>query len=222
MVEMILEYKEMIFQGIGDTLYMTLMSTILAHVIGIPLGVILVVTAAKGISPNKTINSVLGAIVNVGRSIPFTILMVALIPFTRFIVGSAIGATAAIVPLTIAAAPFVARMVESSISEVDPGVVEAANTMGATNWQIAYSVLIPEAVPSLIRGFSITTITLIGYSAMAGAFGAGGLGDIAIRYGYYRYDKDIMIFTIALIVIIVQIIQMIFNIVANKIDKRNR
>lgn len=222
MVEMILEYKEMILQGISDTLYMTLMSTILAHIIGIPLGVILVVTAAKGISPNKSINSVLGAIVNVGRSIPFTILMVALIPFTRFIVGTAIGATAAIVPLTIAAAPFVARMVESSISEVDPGVVEAAKTMGATNWQIAYSVLIPEAVPSLIRGFSITTITLIGYSAMAGAFGAGGLGDIAIRYGYYRYDKDIMIFTIALIVIIVQIIQMIFNIVANKIDKRNR
>lgn len=222
MSELLLQYKDLLIEGTIETLYMTIFSTIFAHIIGLPLGVITVVTDKKGIAPNKVVNNVLGAIINVGRSIPFTILMVALIPFTRLVVGKAIGSTAAIVPLTIAAAPFVARLVESSLSEIDPGVVEAAKTMGATNWQIAYKVLLPEAVPSLIRGFSITTITLIGYSAMAGAFGSGGLGDIAIRYGYHRYQTDIMLITIVLIVLIVQIIQMIFNFAANKIDKRNR
>lgn len=222
MVELLARYKDLLIQGTYETLYMVIFSTIFAHVIGLPLGVITVVTDEKGIAPNKPVNTVLGTIINIGRSIPFTILMVALIPFTRLVVGKSIGSTAAIVPLTIAAAPFVARLVEQSLAEIDPGVVEAAKTMGATNWQIASKVLIPEAVPSLIRGFSITTITLIGYSAMAGAFGSGGLGDIAIRYGYHRYETDIMIITIVLIVVIVQIIQMIFNLVANRIDKRNR
>ncbi|MBR5872951.1 MAG: ABC transporter permease [Oscillospiraceae bacterium] len=222
MMEFFQQYNEMLLEGIYETLLMTFASTIFAHIIGLPLGVIMVITDARGISPHKTLNTILGAIINVGRSIPFVILIVAVIPLTRFIVGKAIGPVAAIVPLTIAAAPFVARMVESALQEVDPGVVEAAKTMGATNWQIALKVLLPEAVPSLIRGFSITTITLIGYSAMAGAFGAGGLGDIAIRYGHHRYQADVMWVTVVLIVVIVQVIQMCFELAAKKIDKRNK
>ncbi len=216
------KYGEMLLEGTYETLLMTFASTVLAYVIGLPLGVTMVITGEHGITPNKAINSVLGAVINVGRSIPFVILIVAVIPLTRFIVGRAIGPEAAIVPLTIAAAPFVARMVESSLQEVDPGVIEAAKTMGATNGQIALKVLLPESVPSLIRGFSITTITLIGYSAMAGAFGAGGLGDIAIRYGHHRYQADVMWVTVVLIVVIVQIIQMLFELAAKKIDKRNK
>ena len=222
MMEFFLEYKDMLLEGTYETLLMTFASTIFAYLIGLPLGVIMVATDARGISPNKTVNTVLGTIINIGRSIPFVILIVAVIPLTRFIVGKAIGPVAAIVPLTIAAEPFVARMVETALQEVDPGVVEAAKTMGATNWQIASKVLLPEAVPSLIRGFSITTITLIGYSAMAGAFGAGGLGDIAIRYGHHRYQADVMWVTVVLIVVIVQAIQMAFEIAAKKIDKRNK
>ena len=222
MMEFFLEYKDMLLEGSYETLLMTFASTIFAYIIGLPLGVIMVATDEHGISPNKPVNSVLGTIINIGRSIPFVILIVAVIPLTRAIVGKAIGPVAAIVPLTIAAAPFVARMVETALQEVDPGVVEAAKTMGATNWQIARKVLLPEAVPSLIRGFSITTITLIGYSAMAGAFGAGGLGDIAIRYGHHRYQADVMWVTVVLIVVIVQAIQMVFELAAKKIDKRNK
>lgn len=222
MMEFFMEYKDMLFEGSYETLLMTFASTLFAYVIGLPLGVTMVITDVHGISPQKTLNTVLGTIINIGRSIPFVILIVAVIPLTRFIVGKAIGPVAAIVPLTIAAAPFVARMVETALQEVDPGVVEAAKTMGATNSQIALKVLLPEAVPSLIRGFSITTITLIGYSAMAGAFGAGGLGDIAIRYGHHRYQADIMWVTVVLIVVIVQAIQMCFELAAKKIDKRNK
>lgn len=222
MTEFLATYKDLLIQGTLETLYMTFASTVFAYIIGLPLGVIMVVTDKKGIAPNKAVNQVLGTIVNIGRSLPFIILMVALIPFTRAVVGTAIGSTAAIVPLTIAAAPFVARMVESSLAELDPGVVEAAKTMGATNMQIARKVLLPESVPSLIRGFSITTITLIGYSAMAGAFGSGGLGDIAIRYGFHRFEPKVMLVTVILIIVIVQLIQMGFNFAANKIDKRNR
>lgn len=222
MTEFLATYKDLLIQGTLETLYMTFASTVFAYIIGLPLGVIMVVTDKKGIAPNKAVNQVLGTIVNIGRSLPFIILMVALIPFTRAVVGTAIGSTAAIVPLTIAAAPFVARMVESSLAELDPGVVEAAKTMGATNMQIARKVLLPESVPSLIRGFSITTITLIGYSAMAGAFGSGGLGDIAIRYGFHRFEPKVMLVTVVLIIVIVQLIQMGFNFAANKIDKRNR
>ena len=222
MTEFLATYKDLLIQGTLETLYMTFASTVFAYIIGLPLGVIMVVTDKKGIAPNKAINQVLGTVVNIGRSLPFIILMVALIPFTRAVVGTAIGSTAAIVPLTIAAAPFVARMVESSLAELDPGVVEAAKTMGATNIQIARKVLLPESVPSLIRGFSITTITLIGYSAMAGAFGSGGLGDIAIRYGFHRFEPKVMLVTVILIIVIVQLIQMGFNFAANKIDKRNK
>ena len=222
MMEFFLTYKDMLIEGTYETLLMTFASTIFAYIIGLPLGVTMVITDVRGISPHKTLNTVLGTIINIGRSIPFVILIVAVIPVTRFIVGKAIGPVAAIVPLTIAAAPFVARMVETALQEVDPGVVEAAKTMGATNEQIALKVLLPEAVPSLIRGFSITTITLIGYSAMAGAFGAGGLGDIAIRYGHHRYQADVMWVTVVLIVVIVQAIQMCFEFAAKKIDKRNK
>ena len=164
----------------------------------------------------------LGWVVNIGRSFPFIILMLVLIPVSRAVVGTMIGPKAAIVSLTVAAAPFIARLVESSLAEIDRGVVEAAKSMGATNWQIIYKVLLPESIPSLVRGASITVITLIGYSAMAGAVGAGGLGDVAIRYGYHRYQPDMMVITVVLLVIIVQIIQSAFNLCAKLIDKRNR
>ena len=222
MTEFLATYQDLLIRGTLETLYMTFASTVFAYIIGLPLGVIMVITDKKGIAPNKAVNQILGTVVNIGRSLPFIILMVALIPFTRAVVGTAIGSTAAIVPLTIAAAPFVARMVESSLAELDPGVIEAAKTMGATNTQIARKVLLPESIPSLIRGFSITTITLIGYSAMAGAFGSGGLGDIAIRYGFHRFEPKVMLVTVVLIIVIVQLIQMGFNFAANKIDKRNR
>jgi len=222
MMEFITKYWQIMLAGTGETLYMTFASTLFAYLLGLPLGVIMVVTARGGITPNQGVNKVLGTIINIGRSIPFIILMLVLIPFTRFVVGKAIGSTAAIVPLTIAAAPFVARVVEQSLAEVDHGVVEAARTMGATKWQIVYKVMLPESVPSLMRGLSITTITLLGYSAMAGACGAGGLGDIAIRYGYHRYQFDVMVATVILIIVIVQLIQMVFDAITKKIDKRNK
>ena len=214
------ENLSMFLQGTAETLYMTGMSTILAYVFGLPLGILVIITRKNGLAPHKLLNAVLEWIVNIGRSIPFLILMVALIPFTRLVVGKGIGPNAAIVSLVIGAIPFVARIVESSLEEIDHGVIEAAQTMGASNWEIISKVYLPESLPSLIRGFSMTTITLIGYSAMGGAVGAGGLGDIAIRYGYHRYEYDIMIATIILLVVIVQIIQCLFNAFAKKIDKR--
>lgn len=222
MMEFLSHYSTTLLIGTLETLYMVFTSTVFAYILGLPMGVIMVMTAPNGIRPNKAVNDTLGTIINVGRSIPFIILMVAIIPFTRLIVGRAIGSTAAIVPLVIAAAPFVARMVESSLDEINPGVIEAAQTMGATDWQIVRKVLLPESIPSLIRGFSITTITLVGYSAMAGAVGGGGLGAIAINYGYYRFQTDVLYVTVVLMILLVQIIQMIFNFVAKRIDKRNR
>ncbi len=214
------KYGMLLLEGTGATLYMTFAATLFAYLIGLPLGVLMIVTAKNGIHPRPIFNSVLSWIINIGRSIPFIILIVALIPFTRMITGTSIGPTAAIVPLVIGAAPFVARMVETSLKEVDPGVVEAASAMGATGWQIVWKVLLPESIPSLFRGTSISTITLIGYSAMAGTVGGGGLGDIAVRYGYQRYQQDVMIVTIILLVIIVQLIQFGFGLLANTIDKR--
>ena len=222
MMEFFVHYWSILLKGILDTLYMVFVSTAFAYILGMPLGVIMVTTAPNGIRPNKPVNDTLGTVINVGRSIPFVILIVAIIPFTRLIVGKAFGSTAAIVPLVIAAAPFVARMVESSLAEINPGVVEAAQTMGATDWQIVWKVLLPESVPSLVRGLSITTITLVGYSAMAGAVGGGGLGAIAINYGYYRFQTDMLYVTVVLMIFLVQIIQMAFNFVAKRIDKRNR
>ncbi len=222
MLETILGLKDVLIEGTIDTLYMVTVSTLFAYLIGLPLGVLLFTTARGGIHENASVNQVLGWVVNIGRSIPFIILIVALIPFTRLVVGKAIGATAAIVPLVIGSAPFVARLVEQSLEEVDTGVIEAAKCMGADRFHIIVHVLLGESVPSLIRGFSITAITLIGYSAMAGAVGAGGLGDIAIRYGYHRYQPDVMLFTLVLMIIIVCIIQFIFGFAANRIDKKNR
>ncbi len=215
------EFGPLLLQSTWQTLYMVLISSAIAYLLGIPLGIIEVITAPDSIRPNRTINEVLGWIINIGRSIPFIILLIALIPFTRSMVGTSIGPTATIVPLTIAATPFAARMIEQSLTEIDKGVVEMAQAMGATAWQIIWKVLLPEGLPSIVRGLSITIISLIGYSAMAGAVGGGGLGDLSIRYGYYRYQSDVMIVTIILIVIIVQIIQVIGNWLTKRIDKRN-
>ncbi len=210
------------WEGTLESLYMTVVSTLLAYIFGIPLGVVLFVTDKGGIAENTPINKVLGVIVNLLRSVPFIILLVAIIPFTRFVVGTTIGATATIVPLVVAATPFVARMVESSLKEVDGGVIEAALSMGSNNFQIITKVLIPEAKPSLIVGSTIAITTILGYSAMAGFVGGGGLGAIAINYGYYRYQEDIMFITVILLVIVVQIFQETGMKIATGTDKRRR
>jgi D-methionine transport system permease protein len=210
----------MLVKETGTTLYMTLTSTILAYVIGLPMGVCLVITAKDGLRPIAVVYKILDVVANVVRSIPFLILLMLLIPFTRFVVGKSYGATATIVPLTIAAAPFIARLVESSLLEVDKGVIEAAQSMGAGIGTIVWKVLLAEARTSLIVGATIALGTILGYSAMAGAVGGGGLGDVAIRYGYYRYQADIMIVTVVLLVILVQILQIIGTKLSKKLDKR--
>lgn len=206
--------------AIWETIYMTGVSVVLSYLLGIPLGIILVTTDKGHILQNLPLNRVLGAIVNIFRSIPFIILLVVLIPFTRVLVGTSIGTTAAIVPLVVSAAPFVARMVETSLKEVPWGVIEAALAMGATPWQIIRKVLLPETRSSLILGFAITTISIVGYSAMAGAIGGGGLGDLAIRFGYNRFQTDIMVITVIVLVLMVQIIQSLGNYLAVKINKK--
>ena len=216
------KYGSDLLKGTWDTLVMTGISTIFAYLIGLPLGVILTITQPNGIRPNRAVNQILGWIVNVGRSLPFIILMVAIMPFTKLIVGTKIGVKGAIVPLIVSAAPFIARMVETSLAEVESGVVEAAQSMGASTFQIIWKVLLPESKPSLLIGAAISTTTILGYSAMAGAVGGGGLGGIAINYGYYRYEKDIMLVTVTILVIIVQIIQEIGMRLARKSDKRIR
>lgn len=210
----------MLIQETGTTLYMTLTSTFFAYVLGLPMGILLVITAKNGLKPNAAVYKVLDVMVNVIRSIPFLILLMLLIPFTRLVVGKSYGATATIVPLTIAAAPFIARLVESSLLEVDYGVVEAAQSMGASTGSIVWKVLLAEARTSLIVGATIALGTVLGYSAMAGIVGGGGLGDVAIRYGYYRYEAEIMIVTVVLLVILVQILQMIGTKLSKKMDKR--
>lgn len=214
------QMSQLLLEGTLDTLYMTLASTLIAYLIGIPLGVILVVTRKDGICPAPKTNAVLGTIVNIMRSVPFLILIIVLIPFTRFVVGTSIGATATVVPLIVGAAPFIARMVESSLLEVDAGVVEAAQAMGASPWQIVTKVLLKEAVPSLITGAAIALTTILGYSAMAGAVGGGGLGDLAIKYGYHRYQTDVLLLTLVILIALVQIIQALGNSLAKKIDHR--
>ncbi len=210
----------LLLKGIGETLYMVLGSTLLAYVLGLPVGVILYVTDKNGIRPNRAINLVLGFLVNLLRSVPFIILLIAILPFTRAVVGTTLGSTATIVPLVVSAAPFVARMVESSLKEVDAGVIEAAQSMGSNTFQIVWKVLLPEAKPSIIVGSAIAITTILGYSAMAGFTGGGGLGTIAINYGYYRYDNETMLITVVLLVIIVQIFQELGMRVAKVLDKR--
>lgn len=210
----------MLVEGTFVTLYMTLVSTLFAYILGLPMGIALVVTAKDGLRPNKIVYKILDIVVNVVRSVPFLILLILVIPITRVIVGKSYGATATIVPLTLAAAPFIARMVESSLLEVDKGVIEAAQSMGAGLWTIIWKVLITEARTSLIVGGTIALGTILGYSAMAGAVGGGGLGDIAIRYGYYRYQTDIMLVTVVLLVLLVQVLQIVGTKLSKKLDKR--
>lgn len=212
---------QMLWTALQETLFMVAGAALFGHLLGFPLGVLVVVTGPDHILPNRLIHRLAGVVINIGRSIPFIILMVAIIPFTRWLVGTSIGTTAAIVPLSVAAIPYIARLVEQSLNEVDPGVIEAAQSMGATPWQIIYKVLLPESLPSLTLGVTITTISLVGYSAMAGAIGAGGLGDLAIRYGYQRFRGDVMLWTVVVLVVLVQLIQMAGNFIARRVDHRH-
>ena len=216
------EYGQLLGQGTVDTLIMVAISTVFAYLIGLPLGVLLNITQPHGIWPHKWFNRILGWIVNIGRSLPFIILMIAIMEFTKLIVGTKIGVRGAIVPLVVSAAPFIARMVETSLAEVDAGVVEAAQSIGASPAQIVWKVYLPEAKPSLILGASISIITILAYTAIAGAIGAGGLGDLAIRYGYVRRVPEMMWVTVVLIVIMVQVIQSIFSFLSTRLDKRFR
>jgi len=211
----------MLAKGFMETLYMTFVSSAVAYLLGLPLGIVLVVTDKDGIRPIPWLNWFLGVIINLLRSVPFLILLITVIPITRFITGTTLGSTATIVPLVIAAAPFIARLVESSLKEVDRGVIEAAQSMGASPLQIVFKVLLPEARPSLIVGSAIAVTTILSYSAMTGFVGGGGLGDIAIRYGYYRYQTGIMLVTVVLLVIIVQVLQELGMKLAKISDKRN-
>lgn len=206
--------------GILETLYMTLASTLIAYIIGLPLGIVLYITDKDGITPNAPVNKVLGVIINILRSVPFLILLVVVIPFTRIIVGTSIGSVATIVPLSIAAFPFVARMVESSVKEIDHGVIEAAQSMGTPTFKLITKVIIPEAMPSLLVGLAISVTTILGYTATAGVCGGGGLGAIAINYGYYRSDRNIMYVAVVLLVIIVQVFQTVGMKFATSSDKR--
>lgn len=212
----------MVVEGIFVTLYMTLATTFMGYVLGLPMGIALVITAPKGLRPNKIIYKVLDVVVNVVRSFPCLILLFVIQPLTRIIVGKSYGPTATIVPLTLSAAPFIARMVESSLLEVDHGVIEAAQSMGANLWTIIWKVMIGEAKTSLIVNVTIALGTILGYSAMAGIVGGGGLGDIAIRYGYYRYDSSIMWVTVVLLIVLVQLMQYVGMKLSKKLDKRTR
>lgn len=214
------EVINMIIQGIGETLYMTLVSTLIGYLFGIPMGVLLAVSDKEGLRPNPVLYKVLDVIANITRSIPFLILLILIQPFTVFVVGKSYGSSATIVPLVVAAIPFIGRMVESSLKEVDNGVIEAARSMGASDLRIIVRVLLVEARTSLITGATIAIGTILGYSAMAGCIGGGGLGDIAIRYGYYRYQADIMVVTVVLLVLLVQVFQTVGMAIANRLDKR--
>ena len=214
------EVINMIIAGIGETLYMTLASTLLGYVIGLPMGILLTISDRDGLKPNPVLYKILDVIANIVRSIPFLILLILLIPFTRAVVGKSYGPTAAIVSLTVAAAPFIARMVESSLKEVDPGVIEAARSMGAGTLTIIFRVILVEARTSLMINATIAIGTILGYTAMAGTLGAGGLGDIAVRYGYHRWQTDIMIVTVILLVVLFQLFQTVGMAIANRLDKR--
>lgn len=209
-------------EAIKETLFMVFFSSALSYVIGMPIGILLYVTSLNGIRPNILINQILGIIVNIFRSIPFLILLILVLPITKAIVGTTIGPIAVIPSLVFSASPYIARMVESSLREVPLGVIEAGKSMGASDFQIITKVLIPEAKPNLLVGVAISTTTILGYSAMAGAVGGGGLGDVAIRYGYYRYENGVMLITVAILVILVQVIQELFMLLSRKTDKRIR
>lgn len=213
---------QMLLEGIRDTLYMTIFSTVIGYAFGLPLGIVLYTTRSTGLKPNRIIYRLLDIVCNIIRSIPFLILLILLIPVTRTIVGKSYGSTATIVPLVVCATPYIARVVESSLNEVDAGVIEAARAMGANTLQIIFKVLLVEARISLLVGATITTGLLLGYSAMSGTVGGGGLGDIAVRYGYYRWQTDIMIVTVVLLILIFQLIQSLGTRVATLLDHRKR
>ena len=214
------EMLALLAEALGETLYMVAVSTAIATIIGAPLGVILLTTGRGHILENLPVNRVLGALADATRSTPFIILMVAIIPVTRLIAGTSIGTNAAIVPLAIAAIPFVGRIVEAALREVDYGLIEAAQAMGASPFQIIRRVLLPEAMPSIVLGLTLTVISLIGYSAMAGAIGGGGLGDLAIRFGYQRFRVDVMIATVVILIALVQAVQSTGDILSRRLNKR--
>jgi len=214
------QYGSMLGEATVATLLMVTASTLVAYLVGIPIAMFSKITEPGSLWPQPVLNAVLGWIINMGRSIPFIILMVSILPFTRLIMGTTIGVPGAIVPLSVAAIPFVARMVESSFSEVNPGCIDAGRAFGANTFQILFKIYIRESLPSLIRGAAITYIALIGYAAMAGAIGAGGLGDVAIRYGYHRYMTEVLVATIIILIVLVQIVQSVSDLIARKIDKR--
>lgn len=216
------ELTAMMIEGVGDTLLMTLVSTLFGYILGLPMGIALAVTDQNGIKPNKVVYKILDVIANIVRSVPFLILLILVMPLTKLIVGKTYGSVATIVPLTIAAAPFIGRMIESSLKEVDQGVIEAAQSMGAGTFTIIWKVLLVEARTSILVGVTIAVGTILGYSAMAGVVGGGGLGDIAMRYGYYRYETLIMIVAVVLLVILVQIFQTLGMRLSVKLDRRKR
>ena len=211
---------DLLIEALGQTLTMVFVSGLIGFVIGIPLGVTLHLTKKNGLLENTTVNNILGIIVNIGRSIPFIILLVAIIPFTRFVVGSSIGTAAAIVPLAVGAIPLIARLVEGALLEIPSGLVEAAQSMGATPLQIIQKVLLPEALPGIINAVTITLVTLVSYSAMAGTVGGGGLGDVGIRYGYQRFDGTVMAITVVVLIVLVQIIQSVGDYLVKRVDHR--
>ncbi|KUJ00204.1 methionine ABC transporter permease [Vibrio sp. MEBiC08052] len=219
-VDWISQNNHLILNATGQTVYMVAISGLVGFLVGIPLGVILHITKPKGLLENRRLNRILGAVVNIGRSVPFLVLMVAIIPFTKLLIGTFIGTTAAIVPLTIGAIPFVARLIEGALLEVPAGLVEAAQAMGAKPLQIITKVLLPEAMPTILNSVTITLVTLVSYSAMAGTVGGGGLGDVAIRYGFYRYDITVMAVTVIMLIVLVQIIQSIGDAVVRRVDHR--
>lgn len=210
----------LLFKALGETVYMVAVSMVIATIIGVPLGVLLHTTEKGGILSAPALNKVIGSVVNAVRSIPFIILMVAIIPLTRLIVGSAIGTTAAMVPLVIASIPFIGRQVETSLKEVPFGLIEAAQSMGASPMQIIWKVLIPESLPSIVAQLTTVIIALVGESAMAGAIGGGGLGDLAIRYGYQRFRPEVMLATVVILIVLVQLVQLLGGTLAKKLDKR--
>ncbi len=212
--------SKLLLSATWETIYMAAVAGVVGFAVGIPLGVILHITKKGGLLENTKLNGILGAVVNVGRSVPFLVLMVAIIPVTKMLVGTFIGTTAAIVPLTIGAIPFVARLIEGALLEVPTGLVEAAQSMGATPTQIITKVLLPEAMPTIVNSVTITLVTLVSYSAMAGTVGGGGLGDVAIRYGFHRYDITIMAVTVVMLIVLVQIIQSIGDAVVRRVDHR--
>lgn len=216
------KYGELLAQGTVDTIVMTLASTLGAYVIGVILGTLLTVLSPTGLRPNRVAYAIIGWFVNMARSLPFIILLVFLIPTTRAVAGTTLGVPAAVFPLIVSAGPYVARMVESSEAEVDRGLIEAAESMGASTWEIILKVYLREGLPSLLRGLPIVIITILGYTAMAGTVGAGGLGDIAIRYGYQRYQDDVMFATIIILIVLVQVIQSLCNLLVRVCDKRMR